>query len=145
MSSGESEAGYSGDVQPREAWDILQTNPDARLIDVRTEAEWMFVGTPDLSSLEKRTILVCWQDYPDLALNTDFVDQVAAKVVDKSAQLFFVCRSGVRSRYAAEALFAAGYKQSFNVAHGFEGDLDGDRHRGTGGGWKVSNLPWTQN
>ena len=40
--------GYAGDKMPKEAWDILERDPGACLIDVRTEAEWRYVGLPKL-------------------------------------------------------------------------------------------------
>ena len=44
-------AGYAGDVSPKTAWKILSENKDAILIDVRTRAEWNYVGLPDLATL----------------------------------------------------------------------------------------------
>ena len=44
---------YAGDITPEQAWTILRENPDAVLVDVRTDAEWRFVGVPDLSSLDR--------------------------------------------------------------------------------------------
>ena len=41
-------AGYAGDVAPATAWKILSEHKDAVLIDVRTRAEWNYVGLPDL-------------------------------------------------------------------------------------------------
>jgi hypothetical protein len=38
----------------------------------------------------------------------------------------------------------AGYRACHNVAGGFEGPLDDDRHRGSAGGWKATGLPWIQ-
>ena len=35
---------YAGLLTPREAWDVLQAAPGARLVDVRTRAEWDWVG-----------------------------------------------------------------------------------------------------
>lgn len=137
-------ATYAGDIDPREAWRILGEEPGAILVDVRTDAEWNFVGIPDLSSLGKQALLVAWQVYPGMARNAAFVDEVAAKAPEKGAPLLFICRSGARSRAAAEAMTAAGYGRCYNVATGFEGDLDGTRHRGAVNGWKVQGLPWAQ-
>jgi hypothetical protein len=39
---------------------------------------------------------------------------------------------------------AAGYRACHNVAGGFEGPLDDDRHRGSADGWKAAGLPWLQ-
>ena len=89
-------------------------------------------------------IRVYWQVFPDMDVNPDFVDQVAAGGIGKDTPLLFICRSGVRSRYAAEAMTAAGFQKCYNVAGGFEGDPDDQGHRGTVNGWKVDGLPWRQ-
>ena len=136
---------YAGDVSPMEAWKGLSGNPKAVLIDVRTQPEWTFVGVPDLRSLGKKTGFVCWQVYPQMQVDPDFVAKVEQLTgADREAPLYFICRSGARSRSAAQALTAAGYRQCFNVADGFEGNVDNQGHRGTTGGWKASNLPWVQ-
>ncbi|ABS61625.1 Rhodanese domain protein [Parvibaculum lavamentivorans DS-1] len=137
---------YAGDVAPGDAWRVLQSNPDAVLVDVRTRAEWSFVGLPDLSSAGKEPLLMEWQQFPAMALNPGFVDDLAASLgaSRKQAPVFFLCRSGARSRSAAIAMTAAGFSQCFNVAGGFEGDLDSERHRGGRTGWKAAALPWVQ-
>ena len=136
---------YAGDVSPTEAWKGLTQDPKATLIDVRTQPEWGFVGVPDLRSVGKKTAFVCWQVYPQMQVDPDFVAKVQqATGGDKDAPIYFICRSGARSRSAAQALTAAGYAKCFNVAGGFEGDVDGQGHRGTSNGWKASNLPWVQ-
>ena len=136
--------GYAGDVNVREAWRILEEDPDAMLIDVRTVAEWVFVGLPDLGRLRKSVVCVQWQQWPQMAVNREFVSHVAAEGVSRDRPLFLLCRSGHRSRDAAVALTAAGYGPCYNIAGGFEGDLDGIKHRGTKNGWKVAGLPWVQ-
>jgi rhodanese-related sulfurtransferase len=136
--------GYAGDVKPKEAWEILQKDPNACLIDVRTEAEWRYVGLPKLEKVGKATHCISWQIFPDNRLNDHFVEQVRAKGVRLDQPLLLLCRSGQRSKHAAIALTAAGYKSCYNVAEGFEGDRDGGGHRGTVGGWKVAGLPWEQ-
>lgn len=136
--------GYAGDVSPKEAWDMLTKEDSAVLVDCRTDAEWNFVGIPDLGSLDKDVALIPWQEYPAMGLNPGFVDQVTALGVDRDAPVLFLCRSGQRSRSAAQALTAAGFSRAFNISDGFEGPPDGDRHRGRTAGWKVSGLPWKQ-
>ena len=127
-----------------DAWRILGEEAMAHLIDVRTQAEWNFVGLPDLSDIEKPVHRVEWQGFPGGAPNPEFTDQVAATGAKPSDTLFFLCRSGGRSKAAAIAQTAAGYKKCFNVTGGFEGDLDADGHRGHGAGWKAAGLPWKQ-
>lgn len=144
MSQSNASAAYAGDVSPADAWSVLQAEAGAQIVDVRTTAEWNFVGLPDLSGLSRDVHLVEWQTYPTMAVNPDFVAQVSAAQADKDAPIFFLCRSGARSRAAAIAATHAGYARAYNIAGGFEGDLDGERHRGHNNGWKASGLPWRQ-
>lgn len=137
-------ADYAGEVSVTEAFDRLRADSSAVLVDVRSDAEWNFVGTPDLSTLGREPLLVSWQVFPGMKLNAAFVETLKARVADRDTPLFFICRSGARSRAAAIAMTEAGYSQAFNVAGGFEGDLDGTRHRGKTGGWKAAGLPWKQ-
>jgi rhodanese-related sulfurtransferase len=134
---------YAGDLSAEEAWALLQSDPKARLVDVRTQAEWNFVGLPDLGGRD--VALVEWQMFPTMQVNPDFVATTeAAAGGDKTAPVLFLCRSGARSRSAAIALTRAGYTKAYNIAGGFEGDLDGERHRGQRNGWKATGLPWKQ-
>lgn len=132
---------YAGDLTPQQAWDLLAADERAVLVDVRTAAEWTYVGVPELQSLGRETALVEWVTFPGGARNPQFLDQVRA-VAAEDAPVVFLCRSGVRSVAAAEAATAAGLT-AYNVLEGFEGGLDGSRHRGVGG-WKASGLPWRQ-
>ncbi|WP_370676201.1 rhodanese-like domain-containing protein [Pleomorphomonas sp. PLEO] len=140
--------GYAGDVGVRETWEALAADPSAVLIDVRTVAEWNFVGLPDLGSIGKRVLLVEWQRFPDMAVNPAFADELGEALADlgvgADAPLYFICRSGARSRSAATLATAGGFTRAFNVAGGFEGALGPDRHRGCVDGWKASGLPWIQ-
>ncbi len=135
---------YAGDVSPREAWRLLEEDPGAVLVDVRTDAEWSYVGLPDLGGLGKRVVCVPWQVFPEMRLNPEFAAQLAAQGVEPAQTLLLLCRSGVRSRHAAIALTGAGYGRCYNVADGFEGPCDAERHRGGSAGWKASGLPWAQ-
>jgi rhodanese-related sulfurtransferase len=135
---------YAGDLSAQEAWDLLKSDPRAVLVDVRTQAEWNFVGLPDLSSLGRDVALIEWQVFPAMQVNPGFAGEAASAQNDKAAPVLFLCRSGARSRSAAIALTRAGYSKAYNVAGGFEGDLDGTRHRGQTNGWKASGLPWKQ-
>ncbi len=135
---------YAGDINPSEAWRMLSEDPQAVLIDVRTEAEWRYVGMPDLSGLDKKTHCVSWQLFPVNRTNENFAEEVRAIGVTPDQPLLMICRSGVRSRSAAIAMAKLGFTRSYNVADGFEGPPDDDRHRGQQAGWKVSGLPWAQ-
>lgn len=128
----------------REAWARLVEDKQAVLVDVRSDAEWTFVGVPDLSSRGKAVTFVPWQIFPDMRLNGDFPAMLQRGLPDMNTQMLFLCRSGVRSRAAAQAMTALGYTRCFNVAGGFEGDTDGERHRGRINGWKAEGLPWHQ-
>jgi len=137
-------APYAGDLVPPNAWTMLEDNERAVLIDCRTAAEWRFVGVPDLAPIGKQVLLVEVQRYPDGAPNPDFVDDVKGLGVEPDQPLLFICRSGARSRNAAMMMTAAGFGPCYNVAEGFEGDKDGEGHRGRAGGWKLAGLPWRQ-
>jgi len=141
-------AGYRGNVQPEEAWSTLSTTGTGALVDVRTIAEWAYVGLPDISGTGRPLIPVEWQSFPSGAVNPDFVSALKAELearnVGPDEPLFFICRSGGRSAAAAAAMTAAGYGNSFNIAGGFEGRPDDERHRGTVEGWKAAGLPWQQ-
>lgn len=144
MATGESEEGYAGDIGVEEAYERLARDGDAVLVDVRTQAEWTFVGVPDLSGLGKETIFVAWQEFPAMDRNPGFAGELAGKGVTAGNAVLFICRSGQRSKHAAIAMTAEGYGRCFNVAQGFEGPLDREGHRGTEAGWKAKRLPWVQ-
>lgn len=135
---------YSGDVDPTEAWKLLSESEQAVLVDVRSQAEWSLVGVPDLSGIGKRPLFLQWQIYPAMTQNRDFVDELATAVPDRDTPLYFICRTGGRSRAAAIAATAAGYRRCYNVANGFEGNPDAARHRGRVAGWKAAGLSWIQ-
>jgi rhodanese-related sulfurtransferase len=137
-------SGYTGDVTPATAWKILSENKDAVLIDVRTRAEWNYVGLPELESIGRKPALLEWQVFPSMQQNPDFVATLGNAVANKDTPLLFLCRSGVRSAAAAKAMTAAGYSTCINVAEGFEGPLDAQGKRGSAGGWKATGLPWRQ-
>lgn len=136
------------DVPVEEVWARLEQDKGSVLIDVRTRAEWAFVGLPDLSQIDKRVLTVEWQTSPEGRIDAAFPDRLgevlAAAGADRDTELFFICRSGGRSRMAAEAMANAGYRRCRNVADGFEGPLDANRHRGRVAGWKAAGLTWVQ-
>lgn len=146
--SNETALGYAGDVAPGAAWDALSTDPRAILVDVRTRAEWSYVGLPQLESIGKKPITLEWQSFPSMAQNFDFVEVLTGALTKAGfafdVPIYFLCRSGVRSKHAAAAMTAAGWERCFNIATGFEGSLDGAGHRGRVDGWKALGLPWVQ-
>ena len=122
---------------------MLTAHPDAVLVDVRTDAEWRFVGVPDISALGRDVVYVEW-NRTDGSHNDGFVDDlIASGVTPGERPVVFLCRSGNRSIGAAESATAAGIAPSYNMLDGFEGNLDAQQHRG-GTGWKAVGLPWVQ-
>lgn len=134
---------YAGDITPKEAWTLLTETPEAVLVDCRTDAEWRFVGVPDLSSLQREVVFIEWNRF-DGTHNESFVEDLkSAGITAGDRPVVFLCRSGNRSIGAAEAATEAGIGPSYNILDGFEGNLDENQHRG-GTGWKAVGLPWKQ-
>lgn len=138
-----SPAAKVADATPSDALNVLANEENSALIDVRTRPEWMFVGLPVLPG-GKDPILLEWQEFPAMTVNSAFADELAKACPDKDAPLFFLCRSGARSLAAAQRMTALGYTRCFNVVDGFEGPPDAEGHRGTTLGWKASGCPWRQ-
>lgn len=139
---------YAGDISVTDAFKRLKEIPNSILIDVRTRAEWSFIGVPDLTSLNQEPLFIEWQSLPPAPPVSDFATTVAKSLsergLDQQASVFFLCRSGARSQSAAVVMTQEGYAECYNVADGFEGPLDQERHRGTQAGWKAAGLPWIQ-
>ena len=128
---------YSGALLPEEAYTLLQSIPAAKLVDVRSNAEWNFVGViPGAVNVE-------WKTFPGMIDNPNFLEQLKHQV-DPESLVMFICRTGARSDQAARAAAANGFSDCFNVLEGCEGDKDGNSHRGKVNGWKARNLPWAQ-
>ena len=128
---------YEGALTPREAHEVLQLAPAARLVDVRTKAEWDWVGrVPGAIEIE-------WMAYPGNVLNPHFLQTLKHSVMTESL-LIFLCRSGQRSSKAAQAATEAGFPDCYNVLEGFEGNKDASGQRNRSGGWRAAGLPWHQ-
>lgn len=140
--------GYAGDMTAADAYKTLRNDRASRLIDVRTKAEWSYVGAPLLEDLGRSPFFLEWQSFPSMDVDPAFSNRLAEMLenaeVERGAKLFFICRSGSRSRQAAIAMTNAGWGPCFNIADGFEGPLDALRHRGAASGWKAAGLPWIQ-
>lgn len=138
------------EVDPTDAFDILKTDPASAMVDVRTRAEWTFVGLPDISETGRPLWLAEWVSYPQMAPDPHFVERLSAQMEGTVPErLLFICRSGGRSMLAAEtvthAFAASGHSVACtNVAEGFEGGLDPQGRRGSTSGWKARGLPWRQ-
>ncbi len=141
------EGEYAGDITAQAAWDELAANPDAVLVDVRTQAEWNLVGKPDLSSINREPVYLEW--VTTQGINKDFVAELQAALDErgtaKDAPIYIMCQSGGRSKIAAIQCTGLGYTSACNLAEGFEGAIDEHKHRNSINGWKVRGLPWTQN
>lgn len=131
-------------LTPTEAHDLLQQDPRALLVDIRSTAEVLFVGHP------VGAIHVPWLDEPEWTINPDFVRRVRELVLggiataEGATPILLICRSGKRSLEAGRALLEAGFTDIYNVLEGFEGDLDDHHHRSAVGGWRFEGLPWEQ-
>lgn len=134
------------EISPQQAWEILEAEPQALLLDVRTSMEYEYVGHP-LNALH-----IPWMDAPDWNIDTGFVDKVRQALVKRtgseqgleSIAILAICRSGKRSQAAAEELARQGFDNLYNIEDGFEGDLDNNKQRNTINGWRFADLPWEQ-
>ncbi len=133
----EMNASYEGALFPNEAYELLQAAPYAKLVDVRTRAELDWVGRiPEAVEIE-------WMTYPGMKPNPHFVAALEQQV-DKESLVLFICRSGARSHAATLAASQAGFRDSYNILEGYEGEKDGNGHRNTRDGWRAAGLPWVQ-
>ena len=133
-------------LNPLEAWELVQSQARAVLIDVRSSMEYLFVGHPTGS------VHVAWIDEPDWVVNPHFVPEVRKVMLGgvgleehgTDAPVLLICRSGKRSLEAGKLLIENGFMEVYNIAEGFEGELDSQHHRSTTGGWRYHGLPWEQ-
>lgn len=133
----ELELPYAGALTPTEAHELWAEGKGATLVDVRTQAEWDYVGrVPGAVEVE-------WNHYPS-GRNPNFAAELQAAVPDKAGPILFLCRSGGRSAAAATLAAELGYVRAINILQGFEGDVDAHGHRNTAGGWRAAGLPWRQ-
>ncbi len=130
------QGGYAGDVSPQLAWHWVQQG-EAVLVDVRSDAEREWVG------FVPGAVAGAWKQWPGMAMNPQFDAEVRA-AAQGGLKLVMLCRSGVRSVAGARRASELGL-QAYNILEGFEGDPDGDGHRGQKGGWRYRGLPWRQN
>jgi rhodanese-related sulfurtransferase len=125
-------------IYPKAAWELLQTQPQTLLIDVRSTMEYHYVGHPI------GAVHIPWSEPSDWQPLPQFSEQVYRLVKRTDTPVLLICRSGIRSLAAGEALIRIGFTDVYNVLEGFEGNLDVQRHRGTLGGWRYHGLPWEQ-
>ena len=141
------------EIDPVNAYEKLVGCEKSFLIDVRSKAEWNFVGIPYSLDMKNEVIFCEWSVFPNMIKNSNFIEELISKIDFKQAEnLYFICRSGARSFQAAKEVQNTlqkfykefGVKFCLNVRYGFEGDLSEDSKRGNLNGWKYSNLPWMQ-
>lgn len=132
-------------VTPQEAWRILQDDPRAVLVDIRSTMEFLFVGHPT------GAIHIPWMDEPDWRVNPNFARQVRELMLggivaaeEEAPPVILICRSGKRSIPAGQVLLEDGFPRVYHVDEGFEGDLDEQHHRSSRNGWRFRGLPWEQ-
>ena len=139
-------AGDLKTITCQEAWQIMQDEPRADLVDIRSSMEYLFIGHPHAA------INIPWIDEPDWKVNPHFATEVRKLLLGgaiehgeiHSAPILLICRSGKRSVEAGELLVREGFMNVYNVDEGFEGELDEKHHRSTLGGWRYHDLPWEQ-
>ncbi|HEX7683189.1 MAG TPA: rhodanese-like domain-containing protein [Trinickia sp.] len=136
----EHQLSYAGAVSPAEAFELLQLDPNARLVDVRTRAELDWVGRPLVG--DGQYVHIEWTRYPGGVPNPEFAAQLRQAVSSPDTPMLFLCRSAARSKLAAIAAAQEGYTKAFDLLEGFEGDKDGHGHRKTVSGWCFRGLPW---
>ncbi len=141
-----SPAPCAGDLSPVEAWERLQSDPTAILVDVRTRIELALTGGPDLAPLAREPLFVEWMTQQ--GRNPEFMPELrrllAGRAAGPDTPILFLCRTAGRSRMAAGELTAEGFRACYNISEGFEGALDEHGHRNSGSGWKARGLPWRQ-
>jgi len=134
---------YKRNLLPKMAIERLQNNPQALFVDVRSKAEFKYVGFPENS------ILIPWIDDPDWEPNPEAFSDAVMQELDgrenlSDTEIILICRSGFRSNEALKCLENKGFTQVSHVASGFEGDLDENDHRGNLNGWRHDGMPWSQ-
>ncbi|GMR15736.1 MAG: rhodanese-like domain-containing protein [Gammaproteobacteria bacterium] len=133
-------------VSATKAYELIQNDPRALLIDVRSNMEFLFIGHPE------DAISIPWIDEPDWEINPHFAAEVRKLILGglehdsggHNVPIFLICRSGKRSLEAGKLLLSVGFHDVYNIEDGFEGELDEDHHRSTLAGWRFNGLPWNQ-
>jgi rhodanese-related sulfurtransferase len=133
-------------LTPNQAWQMMQDDPRAILVDIRSSMEYLFVGHP------KGSVHIAWIDEPEWTVNPHFITEIRKLLLGGAvcseqaacAPVILICRSGKRSLDAGQTLLDAGLSEVYHIDEGFEGDLDEQHHRSTRGGWRFHGLPWEQ-
>ena len=131
------EFNYAGDLSPQNTWDEVKNDDNCFLVDCRSSAEWSLTGVPNLDSIGKKVVFVEWQIYPTMEKNSKFLQEISESGINKDSKIIFLCRSGARSRSAAEFLTSHGYKECYNCMEGFEGSHNEFGQRGKQNGTNI--------
>lgn len=138
-------------VTAAEAYDAWKKNQSIKILDVRTVAEYVFVGHPAMAHNVPFLFATRKWDAEEgkyaMTPNQKFMEQVAA-VLKRDDVILITCRSGQRSAKAANKLTEAGYKHVYSIVDGFEGEKLKDPDSGVNGkreknGWRNAGPPWT--
>jgi rhodanese-related sulfurtransferase len=133
-------------VSPKAAYELINHDPRALLIDVRSNIEFLFIGHP------VGAISIPWIDEPDWVINPHFASEVRKLLLGgldhrsegHNVPVLLICRSGKRSMEAGILLLKEGFHDVYNVEDGFEGELNEEHHRSMLAGWRFDGLPWEQ-
>jgi rhodanese-related sulfurtransferase len=131
-------------IEATKAYEMVTANPgNTFILDVRTRAEYEFVGHPDVPGGAANIPLIFYSASPGepWKRNNNFVSDVL-KRYEKSLAIIIICRSGPRAKAAARLLTEAGFGSVYYMTDSFEGPKDENGHR-TIGGWKTNGLPYT--
>ena len=67
--------------------------------------------------------------YLSMAINEKFYEDIKNANLSSDSKLIILCRSGGRSKSAAEFLTSKGFNHCYNCVHGFEGAQDEYKYR----------------
>ena len=111
-----------GTLPADSAWQMVQRG-DLVVVDVRTPTEWAMTGLPrDSHGIN--------------AKDRDFIAQARGAVLgDLDQPIAVICRTGERSREAANILEKAGFTHVFDIREGLAGNGE------AGEGWLKRGLP----
>jgi rhodanese-related sulfurtransferase len=122
------------EISPVEAWEMLGSEKDSILVDVRTLDEIKTLGSADITSFNKNVVFIPWiNDLTSRDVNENFLTDLKMLAPNKDAKIVFMCKAGRRSFDAAMVAVKEGYASCFNVTTGF-GQGAGDS------GWKSMKL-----
>jgi len=138
---------HLGGLSPKATWEMMQKDPRALLIDIRSSMEFLFVGHP------VGAVHIAWIDEPDWVVNPHFASEIRQLVLGGASAcdsgngcvpIVLICRSGKRSKEAGNLLLKEGMQNVYHVDEGFEGDLNDRHQRSSINGWRFHGLPWEQ-